>query len=87
MNNKLIGDEKNIIFYEDENGNIKIEVMLQNDNVWLNSNAISNLFNVNRTVITKHINNIYKEEELDENSTCAKIAQVQIEGNRTVKGI
>lgn len=85
MNNKLIGDEKNIIFYEDENGNIKIEVMLQNDNVWLNSNAISNLFNVNRTVITKHINNIYKEEELDENSTCAKIAQVQIEGNRTVK--
>ena len=85
MDNKLIGDEKDIIFYEDENGNVKIEVMLQNDNVWLNSNAISNLFNVNRTVITKHINNIYKEEELDEKSTCAKIAHMGNEGKQVYK--
>ncbi|MEG1009697.1 MAG: RhuM family protein [Clostridia bacterium] len=85
MNNKLIGNENDIIFYEDEEGNVKIEVMLQDENVWLNSNAISNLLNVDRTVITKHINNIYKEQELNENSTCAKIAQVQREGNRTVK--
>lgn len=87
MDNKLIGNEKNIIFYEDNDGNIKIEVMLQDENVWLNSNAIANLFNVDRSVITKHINNIYKEEELEESSTCAKIAQVQKEGNRIVKRI
>ena len=85
MNENLIGNENNIIFYEDEEGNVKVEVMLQDENVWLNTFAISNLFNVDRTVITKHINNIYKEGELEESSTCAKIAQVQKEGSRNVK--
>ena len=85
MEDKLIGNEKNLLFYEDEDGNIKIEVLLKDEDVWLNTLAISNLFNVDRTVITKHINNIYKEEELKESSTCAKIAHVQTEGNRNVK--
>ena len=40
MNNKLIGTEKNIIFYNDEEGNIKIEVLLENEDVWLNTEAI-----------------------------------------------
>lgn len=40
MNNKLIGIEKNIIFYNDEEGNIKIEVLLENEDVWLNTEAI-----------------------------------------------
>lgn len=80
MDENLIGNENNIIFYEDENGNSKVEVILKEDNVWLNSYAIANLFNIDRTVITKHINNIYKDDELEENSTCAKIAQVQIGG-------
>lgn len=85
MNENLIGNENNIIFYEDSNGNSKVEVVLKEDNVWLNTNAIANLFDVDRTVITKHINNIYSEEELPKKSTCAKIAQVQKEGNRNVK--
>ena len=77
MEDKLIGNEKNLIFYEDEDGNIKIEVLLKDEDVWLNTLAISNLFNVDRTVITKHITNIYKEEEeLEESLTCAKIAHV-----------
>ncbi|MDO5555083.1 MAG: virulence RhuM family protein [Clostridia bacterium] len=84
MNNKLVGDEKNIIFYNDENGNVNIEVLLKDENVWLNTYAISSLFEVDRTVITKHINNIYQEQELEETSTCAKIAQVQKEGSRSV---
>lgn len=83
MNNKMIGNENDIVFYEDKEGNTKVEVMLQNDNVWLNCNAISNLFTVDRTVITKHINNIYKEEELEENSTCAKIAHVGNNGKQS----
>ena len=73
------------MIYEDEDGNIKIEVLLKDEDVWLNTLAISNLFNVDRTVITKHINNIYKENELEESSTCAKIAHVQKEGNRNVR--
>ena len=58
MNEKLIGNEKNIIFYED-GGNTKIEVILRDDNVWLNCNAIAELFEVQRPAIVKHINNIY----------------------------
>lgn len=84
MDNKMLGNENNILFYTDEDGSTKIEVILQDENVWLNTLAITNLFGVDRSVITKHINNIYIEEELSENSTCAKIAQVQKEGNRNV---
>ena len=84
MDNKLIGNENNIIFYTDEEGNIKIEVILEDENVWLNIDSLTKLFKIDRTGITKHINNIYKDEELEEKSTCAKIAQVQKEGNRSV---
>ncbi len=44
----------------------------------------ADLFETERSVIAKHLSNIYEEEELDKNSTCAKFAQVQIEGNREV---
>lgn len=84
MNENLIGNENNIIFYEDEEGNSKVEVVLKEDNVWLNANAIANLFNVQRPAIVKHINNIYNDEELDKNSTCSILEQVQLEGNRKV---
>ncbi len=85
MNNKVIGNEKDIIFYNDEEGNAKIEVLLQNEDVWLNTEALAELFNIDRSGIVRHINNIYKDNELNENATCAKIAQVQIEGTREVK--
>lgn len=87
MQDKLIGNENNILFYSDEEGNIKIEVILENEDVWLNTEAIATLFSIDRSGIVKHISNIYKDEELEENSTCAKIAQVQKEGNREVKRV
>ena len=77
MKDKLtIGNEKNILFYSDEEGNTKVEVLLENEDVWLNTEALASLFNIDRSGIVRHINNIYKDEELDENSTCAKIAHV-----------
>ena len=76
MNNKLIGNENNIIFYNDAEGQTKIEVILHNENVWLNIDPLTKLFKIDRTGITRHINNIYKDEELDKESTCAKIAHV-----------
>ncbi len=85
MNEKMIGNEDNIIFYNDEVGNIKIEVRLIDEDVWLNTSAIASLFDVQRPAITKHINNIYGEEELYRNSTCSILEQVQLEGNRKVK--
>ena len=84
MNKNLIGDENNIIFYEDKEGNTKIEVLYQNEDVWLNTTAIANLFDVQRPAIVKHINNIYNDQELDKNSTCSILEQVQKEGNRDV---
>ena len=84
---KLIGNENNILFYNDEEGNVTVEVLLENEDVWLNIEAISKLFNIDRSGIVRHINNIYKDDELKQNSTCAKIAQVQKEGNREVKRV
>ena len=82
MDNKLIGNEKNILFYNDEEGNTKVEVLLENEDVWLNADALSTLFNIDRSGIVRHINNIYKDEELDENSTCAKIAHMGNDGKQ-----
>ena len=84
MDNKLIGNENDIIFYTDEEGNLQIEVVLQDENVWLNVNAIADLFHVQRPAIVKHISNIYKEQELEKNSTCSILEQVQKEGTRNV---
>lgn len=83
MNNKVIGNEKNIIFYNDEEGNTKIEVLLQDEDVWLNTEALAELFSIDRSGIVRHINNIYKDNELNENSTCAKIAHVGNDGKQS----
>ena len=85
MSNITVGNEKNILFYSDENGQTKVEVILQDENVWLNVNAIAILFDVQRPAIVKHINNIYNDEELSKESTCSILEQVQIEGTRSVK--
>ena len=82
MNNTIIGNEKNILFYSDEEGNTKVEVLLENEDVWLNTEAISSLFNVDRSGIVRHINNIYKDDELNENITCAKIAHMGNDGKQ-----
>lgn len=57
-----------------------IEVRVQNNDVWLTQKAISQLFDVDRSVISKHLNNIYKNGELSKNSTCANFAQVADNG-------
>ena len=64
MNDKIIGNEMNIIFYIDEDGNTNIEVLLENKNVWLNTDTLAILFDIDRSSIVRHVNNIYKDEEL-----------------------
>ena len=82
MTDKLIGNEKNILFYNDEEGNTKVEVLLENEDVWLNTEALAALFNVKRPAITKHINNIYEDEELEEGSTCSKMEHMGNNGKQ-----
>lgn len=74
-----------IIIYQSEDGKTAIDVKLENDTVWLNQHQLAELFNTDRSSLTKHIQNIYKSGELNKQSTCAKIAQVQQEGKRAVK--
>ena len=68
-----------LVFTRDA-GEDGIEVRVQNGDVWLTQKAISKLFDVDRSVITKHLSNIFKEGELDENSVCAKFAQTADDG-------
>ena len=74
-----------ILFYKSEDGNTELNVRLEKDTVWLTQSQMANLFGVDRTVIVRHIRNIYKSEELYEDATCAKNAQVQEEGRRKVR--
>ena len=57
-----------------------IEVRVQDGDVWLTQKAISELFDIDRSVVTKHLKNIFQEGEVDENSTCANFAQVADNG-------
>ena len=75
--------ENQIIVYQ-PNETVRLDVWLANETVWLNQSRIGELFGVDRTVVNRHIHNIYKTGELDEPSTCAKIAQVQKEGGRSI---
>ena len=74
-----------IVIYQSEDGKTQLDVKLEGETVWLSQSQMSELFQTDRTVINRHIKNIYKSGELDEKATCAKNAQVRLEGNRTVK--
>lgn len=85
MENEIIDNENNIIFYTDEDNNVKIEVILENENVWLTQNSLAKLFDTTRNNITMHIKNIYVDNELEEEATSKENLLVQKEGNRNVK--
>ena len=77
-------EENKIEIYRSADGKVELNVKLEKDTVWLTQNQMAELFGVDRTSIVRHIRNIYKAEELDEASTCAKNAQVRFEGNRKI---
>lgn len=73
-----------IILYQAEDGTTKIDVRLENDTVWLTLNQIAELFQRDKSVISRHIQNIFAEGELSQNSTVANYATVQTENKRSV---
>lgn len=73
-----------IEIYRSQDGSVQLNVKLENETVWLTQSQMAELFGVDRTSIVRHIRNIYKSEELEENPTCAKNAQVRIEGQRQI---
>ena len=85
MKQELVKSEpRNEIVVYQPNETLRLEVLVENESVWLTQSKIGELFGVDRTVINRHIHNIYKTGELKEAATCAKIAQVQNEGGRQI---
>ena len=77
--------DSEIIIYETQEGNIKIDVRLEDETVWLTQEQIAQLFSKGRSTIAEHIANMYEENELEQMATCRKFRQVRSEGNRRVE--
>ncbi len=73
-----------IIIYQSESGDTKIDARFVDETVWLTQQQMAELFQSSRTNIVEHIQHIYDEGELDEESTCRKFRQVRMEGSRQV---
>lgn len=73
-----MSDISNLVVYSD--GELEFKVSVNNQTVWLSADEIAYIFNVNRPAIVKHIGNIYKDEELEQNSTCSILEQVAKDG-------
>jgi hypothetical protein len=72
--------EGEIVLYQTEDGKTRLDVRLEKETIWLDAHQIAALFERDRSVIVKHIRNIYKTSELSPGSTCAKNAQVAADG-------
>jgi len=82
MNNNMNNLEDNrLTIYQTDNGEIQVNIQIQDDTVWCTQEEIAKLFNKDRTVITKHINKILAEDELDK-AVCAKIALTASDGKK-----
>lgn len=82
----MTNNEKNgqIILYSIDNQKEFVNVVFKDETFWLTQKAMAELFDVNTQAITKHLANIFEEGELDKDSTCSKMEQVQREGSRNV---
>ncbi|WP_296690190.1 virulence RhuM family protein [Treponema sp. UBA6852] len=81
MENQSKGD---IVIYQTKDGLTKIDVRFEDETVWLTQQQMAELYQSSRTNIVEHIQHIYEEGELQEESTCRKFRQVQLEGTRQV---
>lgn len=82
MNDK--NKEMRMVLYHAQDDDVSVNALIENETLWVTQKAMAELFDVDRSVITKHLSNIYSDNELSKEATCAKIAQVQNEGGRSV---
>jgi len=78
-------ETREFLLYTTPNGKIKVEIFLHNENIWLTQRKIAELFGVGISAVSKHLDNIYGEKELEKASTISIMETVQKEGNREVK--
>lgn len=84
MNNNLTSKDEltDFLLYTTPNNDVKVETYLHDETLWLSQKRIAELFGVDRTVITKHLKNIFESQELEENSVSAKIAHTAEDGKK-----
>ena len=80
MDNKLIGTENDIVFYKKKNGDMNIELLINGETLWVSQKTMAQIFEIDRTVITKHLKNIFSDGELEKNQVCAKFAHTANDG-------
>jgi hypothetical protein len=74
-----------ILIYQNPNGNIKIDVRLEDETVWLTQDQMATLFGKGRSTIAEHIGNVFEEGEMEQARTCRKFRQVRHEKSATKK--
>ncbi len=80
-----MNQEHEIVLYQIEDTKICVNVIFKDETFWLTQRAMAELFDVNVPAISKHLSNIFEEEELIKESTVSKMEIVQMEGKRKVK--
>ena len=75
----------NFVLYTTPNGDVNLDILLQDENLWLTQKGISELFGVSKSTVSHHLSNIYSDGELDKLATVRKFRTVQKEGNRAVQ--
>lgn len=84
---KVLKRKNEAVAYQAKTGAIELRGDFGNETIWATQAEIAQIFEVNPQAITKHIKNIYKENELSSKTTCSKMEQVRKEGSRTIKRI
>ena len=77
-------EENKIVIYQSEDGQTQIDVRLENETVWLTQAQMVELFQTTKQNVSLHVNNVFKEGELEQQSTVKEYLTVQQEGQRTV---
>ena len=80
VDNKIIASNNDIVFYKKDNGDTNIELLINGETFWVSQKTMAEIFDIDRTVITKHLKNIFNEGELDRDSVCRKFRHTASDG-------
>ena len=80
-----MNENNNIVIYQSEDGKVYLDVVYNEEIMWLTQQQMSDLYQTSRTNVVEHIKHIYEDGELTEEATCRKFRQVRLEGNRSVE--
>lgn len=84
MDNNLTPNQSEFLLYVSQSGEVKVDVLLQDETVWLTQKGMQDLFSKDKRTISEHIGNVFEEGELDRSSTVRKFRTVRLEGDRQV---